>query len=218
MKKTGGSIVLMVLWASVAAARFEGTYVQGDVTYSWATMTTQDTVVGLNQKFNLNGIGGIATLGYGDNFEGIYLGGEIYGGAGSGNQTQTYSGTSNGITVTNTLKVSRRWNAGVAARLGKSIHDTFLVYFRLGLDYARYAFNANGTQTGVGAFKVNKISRIISVIPGIGVDMELPHSLYATAGVDYAVGTSCSSPHGLNLVFNKNPQVLTLRVGVGYQF
>jgi hypothetical protein len=210
MKKILLSTALLAAVISTSAAKFEGTYVKGDVVYSATSMTFKDKVNNTKYKATkLNGFGGVATVGYGDNSGSVYLGGEAYLGKVFANKKTTQG--------TETKKLTRGWNAGVAGRVGGHINDTTLAYFRLGLDYARYQLSVTDTAP---VFNLKKNLAVWSVVPGVGMDMKVAQNVFVTAGVDYAVAFKSSIPSALKseVGYAKKPKSLTFRLGAGYQF
>ena len=222
MKKIVLGTALMAVIASTAVAKFEGAYVQGEAAYTWTT-TSLESFLDLDKiKYNLNGFGGLATAGYGDNCGSVYLGGEIYAGAFSANQTKTDKGVQpgTGSAVVMTTKVSRQWNAGIAGRIGGHIDNNILAFFRLGLDYAQYQISSNATVAGVNRLSLKKNAPVWSLVPGIGLDMKISHNVYATVAADYSFAINASVPSAFKnyTKYTKKPQSTTLRLGVGYQF
>ncbi len=213
MKKVLLSTALLAAVISTSAAKFDGAYVKGDVVYSSTKLTFKDKIPAVSTNYKskkLNGFGGVATVGYGDNCGSVYLGGEAYLGKVFANKKTTNE--------ERTLKITRGVNAGVAGRVGGHINDTTLAYFRLGLDYARYGVKLNDTVTTTRNF--NKNFTVWSVVPGVGIDAKVSHNVFVTAGVDYAIAFKATVPSSVkNIVsYSKKPRSLTFRLGAGYQF
>lgn len=212
MKKVLLSTALLAAVISTSAAKFEGTYVKGDVVYSMTSVTFKDKPANADYKATkLKGFGGVATVGYGDNCGSVYVGGEAYLGKVFANKKTTKG--------TETSKINRGLNAGVAGRIGGHINDTTLAYFRLGLDYARYQLTVTDTAPAP-AFNLKKNFSAWSVVPGVGIDMSVAQNVFVTAGVDYAIAFKASVPSALKseVGFSKKPKSLTFRLGAGYQF
>lgn len=210
MKKVFLSTAMLAAVISTSAAKFEGTYVKGDVVYSATSVTFKDKQTNIDGKATkLKGLGGVATVGYGDNCGSVYLGGEAYLSKVFANKKET--------TGTQTTKLNRGVNGGVAGRIGGHINDTTLAYFRLGLDYARYQLSVIDTAP---VFNLKKSFSAWSVVPGVGLDMMMAQNVFVTAGVDYAIAFKASIPSALKseVGYAKKPQSLTFRLGVGYQF
>jgi hypothetical protein len=210
MKKLLLTTALLAAVISTSSAKFEGTYVKGDVVYSATSMTFKNKGTNTDAKATkLKGFGGVATVGYGDACGSIYLGGEAYLGKIFANKKKT--------TRTQTTKTNRGLNAGAAGRIGGHINDTTLAYFRLGLDYARYQLSVTNTDP---VFNLKKNFSAWSVVPGVGLDMMVAQNVFVTAGVDYAIAfkSSVSSALKSQVGCAKKPQSLTFRLGAGYQF
>lgn len=220
MKKVVLGTALLVAVSSASMAKFDGAYVQAEAAYAWANTTLKDADDGQKTKFNLNGFGGLATVGYGENCGSVYLAGEVYGGAFGGNKTRTERGTTNtGAAVTSTFKIRRQWNAGIAGRIGGHIDNNILAYFRLGVDYARYQLTGNLTVAGTTVDSAKKSAAVWSLVPGIGADMKISHNVYATIAADYSFAFNAPMPKAFSgIKYDKKPQSITLRLGVGYQF
>jgi hypothetical protein len=211
MKKVLLSTALLAAVISTSAAKFDGTYVKGEVLYSATSLTFKDKVNDTKYPATkLKGFGGLASVGYGDNCGSVYLGGEAYLGKVSANKKITDG--------TETVKTTRGINAGVAGRVGGHINDMTLAYFRLGLDYAHYDVKYTDSANTGNNFKKNLT--VWSVVPGIGMDMKVSHNMFVTAGVDYAVAFKASVPSSVKALvgYSKKPQSLTFRLGAGYQF
>ena len=211
MKKIVLGTALMAVIASTAAAKFEGAYVKGDLVYSATSLTFKDKTNNTNYKdTKLNGFGGVATVGYGDNSGSVYLGGEAYLGKVFADK-KVASGTK-------TTKATAGWNAGVAGRVGGHINNTTLAYFRLGLDYARYEVKYENSAATTNNFKKN--FAVWSMVPGVGIDAKVSHNVFLTAGVDYAIPFKADVPSSAKskVGYSKKPHSMTFRVGVGYEF
>lgn len=198
MKKIVLSTALMVVTiAGANANNFNGGYVSANLGYAWTQAKLQSGAGAPQRSFNQNGLGTFVKAGYGEFCDSVYWGGEVKGG-------YVFSDKKNGSD-----KLTRKWNGGIAARIGGRMERNVLGYFRLGLDWDNYHYKrVTGTQS--------KTLNVWSVTPGVGVDWIVAPNTFMTAGLDYSLPFKVSKPSGS--IVNTKPKSVTVLVGVGYQF
>jgi hypothetical protein len=198
MKKVLLTTALLVATAAgVSANGFNGGYASANLGYASTQAKLQTNARATKRGYNQSGVATFVKAGYGEHCGSVYMGGEVKGG-------YVFSNKKNGPD-----KLTRKWNGGIAGRVGACIEHNLLGYFRLGLDYDTYTYKYAGGSSSKGL-------NTWSLTPGVGMDWKVAHNTFVTAGVDYGFAFKVSKPSGT--IVNTKPKTLTILVGAGYQF
>ena len=174
------------------------------------------------------GMQGGGWVGYGYKMGDLYLGWDMdY--AGSGEEFELTSSVgieasdSDGATLITSIKASRNWRGGGAARLGYYINTDTLLTFKGGIHASEFdiddgqgnteSVKAGGWQMGVGLE-----SRLAVIDPNLSVRLEATYDDYLTAPVS-GIG---SSGNGQGTNFSNDTEITgsgtNARIGLQYSF
>ena len=192
---------------------------------SGGTSTTFEAAEGGLALFGAQGGG---WLGYGYKMGDLYVGFDMdY--AGSGEEFELTSSVgieasdSDGATLITSIKASRNWRGGGAARLGYYINTDTLLTFKGGIHASEFdiddgqgnteSVKAGGWQMGVGLE-----SRLTVIDPNLSVRLEATYDDYLTAPVS-GIG---SSGNGQGTNFSNDTEITgsgtNARIGLQYSF
>lgn len=215
---TATALVALAATPAMAKSAFDGPYVGVAAGYTWfnpdARTTTPNT--GLNERVDesVDGLTGVAFLGYGQTFDNFYLGGEAELGWSDLDKTVRVG--------TNPYTYESGLTYGLSARVGYVVTPDTLLYGRVG--WQRTELDVKGQLNNVvtiGGFipRVNESKDIDAWRLGAGVEHVIGPNLLARAEYVYTNYEDVTLRYTGNVATQKlNPDEHAVRVGVAYRF
>lgn len=197
-------------------APFSGFFIGAGVNGVMLNGDTEFTVPLINKAdFNLraNGVGFNANTGYGKNWDGFYLGGELF--------LNYDSLKSNGMEVKSTTLpiklagVEAKSDYGADLRLGYVPGSSTLLYFLAGVDYGSFDFKPLTIGSKVFA---KKSENKLGFMPGIGIEQLLIGNLSLRAQFTYTAYSSININYAPGITSKTNLNQGIVNLGLAYHF
>lgn len=160
-----------------------------------------NNVVARSSKNNSGGSAGVMA-GYGHMWCNWYLAGQVQADFGSFKQSASLNGGNQSI------KATSLW--GVAGMLGYQVRNNWVVYARLGADYARWKLTSN-------ALNQNKSKGKWAFAPGVGVRVSVAKNVFMNAEYKYSWFDRIGSKVDTNNSAGARPRLHAFSLGVAYK-